>query len=605
MASHSSSDLGARLLGEEESRPGSSSSSISDALDYTQDGSIDLFGQPALRSKTGGWRTSAFILGTECCERLAFYGINANLVMYLTKELHQGNATAAKNVAVWAGTGYLTPLIGAFIADSFLGRFKTIAAFSTLYVVGLVLLTLSSSLPSLTPPDCPPDVHKCPKASLGQLSVFYTALYLVALGMGGIKPCVSAFGADQFDDEHKSEKKKKSHFFNWFYLSINLGALIASTVLVYVQDNISWSLGYAIPALAMVLAISCYLAGGRYYRHKRPAGSALTRVAQVLVAACRKWMVEVPSDETFLYGFHDKNSAIEGSRKIEHTEEFKFLDKAATVTTRDRMLEQPPSPWNLCTVSEVEDVKQVVSIMPIWASNIFFSTVFAQMYSLFVEQGTRMERRLARGFYVPPACMSLFEVGTVLLMVPLYDRVIVKLVRRYSGRHHGFTLLQRMGIGLFLSIFPMVSACLVERKRLEMAATLGMVDDAVNPVPMTIFWQVPQYSLIGMAETFTFVGQLEFFYEQAPDSMRSLGTALALTTYGLGYYTNSLMISVVTKITRSGSSPGWISNNLNRGHLDYYFATMAGIAVVNVLWYVRCARGYKYKETSVIDPPVV
>ncbi|XP_024527313.1 uncharacterized protein LOC9652520 [Selaginella moellendorffii] len=169
--------------------------------------------------------------GTECCERLAFYGINANLVMYLTKELHQGNATAAKNVAVWAGTGYLTPLIGAFIADSFLGRFKTIAAFSTLYVVGLVLLTLSSSLPSLTPPDCPPDVHKCPKASLGQLSVFYTALYLVALGMGGIKPCVSAFGADQFDDEHKSEKKKKSHFFNWFYLSINLGALIASTVL--------------------------------------------------------------------------------------------------------------------------------------------------------------------------------------------------------------------------------------------------------------------------------------------------------------------------------------------------------------------------------------
>lgn len=80
------------------------------------------------------------ITGNECCERLAYYGIAKNLVTYLTRKLHQGNASAARNVTTWQGTCYLTPLIGAILADSYLGRYWTIAVFSTIYFIVIIIL---------------------------------------------------------------------------------------------------------------------------------------------------------------------------------------------------------------------------------------------------------------------------------------------------------------------------------------------------------------------------------------------------------------------------------------------------------------------------------
>ncbi|KAJ7545076.1 hypothetical protein O6H91_09G106400 [Diphasiastrum complanatum] len=290
---------------------------------YTGDGSVDSKGRPSVRAETGGWRTCPFILGTECCERLAFYGINANLVNYLTRVLLQGNAAAAKQVAIWCGTGYMTPLLGAFIADAYLGRYRTITTFSVVYLVGLISLTVSASVPSLNPPPCLEEVYACQQASPAQLSFFYLSLYLIALGMGGIKSCVSSFGADQFDDEDRSERKKKTHFFNWFYLSINAGSLIATSILVYIQDNASWGLGYGIPAMFMAIAISTFILGTPIYRYQKPGGSPFTRITQVFVAAARKRSIKLPSDERALYGFDDKESVIQGTRMIQHTKQFK------------------------------------------------------------------------------------------------------------------------------------------------------------------------------------------------------------------------------------------------------------------------------------------
>uniref|UniRef100_A0A8R7QHL1 Peptide transporter PTR1 n=1 Tax=Triticum urartu TaxID=4572 RepID=A0A8R7QHL1_TRIUA len=138
------------------------------------------------------------------------------------------------------------PLLGAFVADAYLGRFRTIAAFMSLYIAGLALLTLTATVPGLRPPDC----AGC-KPAAAQTAAFFTALYLIAVGTGGIKPCVSSFGADQFDDADPREMRSKSSFFNWFYMSINVGALVASSVLVWVQMNVGWGWGFGIPAAAM------------------------------------------------------------------------------------------------------------------------------------------------------------------------------------------------------------------------------------------------------------------------------------------------------------------------------------------------------------------
>ncbi|KAL4610775.1 hypothetical protein ACB092_08G076100 [Castanea dentata] len=544
---------------------------------YTKDGTVDRHGNPADRSKTGTWKACPFILGNECCERLAYYGMSTNLVLYFKNRLDQHSATASNNVSNWSGTCYITPLIGAFIADSYLGRYWTIAIFSIIYVFGMTLLTLSASVTGLKP-TCSgkEDCH----ATVTQTAVCFLALYLIALGTGGIKPCVSSYGADQFDDSDEDEKKHKSSFFNWFYFSINVGALIASSLLVWIQDNVGWGWGFGIPAVTMAIAVVSFFSGTRLYRNQKPGENT---------------GLEVPADKSVvLYETADAESAIRGSRKLEHTKDFKFFDKAAVEVPTDD-IKVAVDPWKLCTVTQVEELKAIIRLLPIWATGIVFATVYGQMGTLFVLQGNTMDIHVGpSSFEIPPASLSIFDTLSVLFWVPVYDRIIVPVARKFTGHKNGLTQLQRMGIGLIISIFAMVSAAILELERLKTVRKHNYY--SLEHIPMSIFWQVPQYFLIGCAEVFTFIGQLEFFYEQAPDATRSLCSALSLTTVALGNYLSALLVTIVTKVSTRHGKPGWIPDNLNYGRLDYFFWLLAVLSVLNLGVFLVIAKWYTYKK---------
>ncbi|XP_049934314.1 protein NRT1/ PTR FAMILY 8.1-like isoform X2 [Nymphaea colorata] len=453
----------------------------------------------------------------------------------------------------------------------------------------MTLLTLSASVNGLKP-----ECHRgtC-HAKEENVAVFFVALYLIALGTGGIKPCVSSFGADQFDETDEKEKKWKSSFFNWFYFSINIGALIASSVLVYIQEHVGWGWGFGIPAVLMAVAIVSFFSGSRLYRNQKPGGSPLTRIAQVLVASLRKYNLKVPSDKSLLYDTEDAESGIQGSRKLDHTKQFGFFDKAAVQTEHDQV-KGTHNPWKLCTVTQVEELKSIIRILPVWASGIVFATVYSQMSTLFVEQGDKMDPSMGPNFDIPAASLSVFDTISVITWVPIYDRLIVPFARKYTGHERGFTQLQRMGIGLVISIFSMVVAAIVEIVRLDLVKKHNYYD--LKQMPMSIFWQVPQYFLIGAAEVFTFIGQLEFFYDQAPDAMRSMCSALSLTTIALGNYLSTLLVTIVTKVTTRHGKLGWIPNNLNHGHLDYFFLLLVVLSVLNFLVYLCISSWYKYKR---------
>ncbi|KAJ4725638.1 protein NRT1/ PTR FAMILY 8.1-like [Melia azedarach] len=558
--------------------------------DYTKDGTVDHQGNPANKKITGTWRACPFILGNECCERLAYYGMSSNLVRYFKHRLNQSSATATKNNQDWSGTCYITPLIGAFLADAYLGRYWTIAIFSIIYVIGMTFLTLTASVPGLKPTCHGENCH----ATDAQSAAFFVALYLIALGTGGIKPCVSSYGADQFDDADEAEKKHKSSFFNWFYFSINIGALIASSVLVYIQDNVGWGWGFGIPAVTMAIAVISFFSGTRLYRNQKPGGSPLTRLCQVVVASIRKYRVEVPADKSLLYENADAESNITGSRKLDHTKDFSFFDKAAVETQSDQ-IKGSIDKWRLCTVTQVEELKAIIRLLPIWATGIIFSTVYSQMSNLFVLQGERMDTHVGNSsFKIPPASLSIFDTLSVIVWVPIYDRIIVPVARKFTGHKNGLTQLQRMGIGLFISILSMVSAAVLELIRLRIVRRHNYYE--LDEMPLTIFWQVPQYFLIGCAEVFTFIGQLEFFYEQAPDAMRSLCSALALTTVALGNYLSSLLVTIVTSISTRNGSLGWIPDNLNGGHVHYFFWLLTVLSALNLLVFVLVAKWYTYKR---------
>ncbi|KAL9254889.1 NRT1/ PTR FAMILY 8.3-like protein [Drosera capensis] len=223
-----------------------------------------------------------------------------------------------------------------------------------------------------------------------------------------------------------------------------------------------------------------------------------------------------------------------------------------------------------------------VGMFPIWASGIVFSAVYAQMSTMFVEQGEVMDRTIG-SFTIPAASLSTFDVISVIFWVHVYDKFLVSFARKFAGKERGFSELQRMGIDLFISIRAMTAAGLVEIRRLQLARELGLTDQDVA------------YALVGAAEVFTFIGQLEFFYDQSPDATRSLCSALSLLTTSLGSYLSSLILTVVTTADGNG---GWIPDNLNEGHLDYFFWLLGGLSCVNLLVYVLCASRYEQKKAS-------
>ncbi|KAF3339804.1 hypothetical protein FCM35_KLT15575 [Carex littledalei] len=290
-------------------------------------------------------------------------------------------------------------------------------------------------------------------------------------------------------------------------------------ILVYIQDNYGWGLGFGIPTLFMGVAIVSFFIGSGVYRFQKTGGSPITRVCQVIVAACRKCTAKLPVDASLLYEVPGNNSAIKGSKKLDHTSELRYLDKAAIVTPSDikfiRGTTTTPNPWSLCTVGS---------------------------------------------FTIPPASLSTFHVISLLNWIPIYDKILVPVVSQFT-------------------------AAVVEIKRLETAQELNLIHEKIE-IPMSILWQILQYSLVGASEVFNHIGQIEFFYDQSPDAMKSLCTALGLLTSSLGSYLSSFILLLVSYYTTRGGEPGWIPDNLNEGHLDRVFWLIAGLRVLNLVVFV-------------------
>ncbi|XWS57007.1 hypothetical protein CRYUN_Cryun09bG0134500 [Craigia yunnanensis] len=539
------------------------------------------------KSSKGGWNAAIFVIFVEMAERFAFYGLAGNLITYLTNNLGQPVATAAKNVNTWVGVSAIFPMFGAFIADSYFGRFKTILASSLIYFLGMVLLSLSVSV-------IPMHSRK---------AVFFTALYVLAIGEGGHKPCVQTFAADQFDENNPEEKAAKSSFFNWWYLGIVTGASIAIVVVIYLQDNVSWTAGFAVLAGSLAVALTLFLIGIKRYRKQRPTGSPFTTVAQVFVAAAKKWRLsETHGGRSICYDDDRCGSHFQGQTRgynLVRTKQFRFLDKAMIIDNEDA-LSKTKNPWRLCSLNQVEEVKLVLRLIPIWLGCLMFCAVITQLHTFFTKQGSTMLRSIGPSFQVPPAALQSLVGLTILIAVPIYDRVFVPIARKITGHPSGITMLQRIGTGLFVSILNMVVAGLVETARVNTARKHGLIDTPKAVVPMSVWWLLPQYVLTAIGDVFTIVGLQELFYDQMPEEMRSIGAASYISIVGIGSFVNTAIISVVQMITsRRGNV--WLGDNLNRAHLNYFYWVLAGLSAVNLCVYMWIANGFVYKKVESID----
>lgn len=257
-----------------------------------------------------------------------------------------------------------------------------------------------------------------------------------------------------------------------------------------------------------------------------------------------------------------------------------------------------PKEGEVCTIDEVEEAKAALRLVPIWVTSLGYGIVFAQTTTFFTKQGATMDRTIFPGFDIPAASLQFFMGVAVAVFIPVYDLIFVPTARAFTGKPHGITMLQRIGTGMFLSFICMVVAALIEMKRLKTAQEYGLVDMPDATVPMSIWWLVPQYVLSGTADVFTMVGLQEFFYDQVPIELRSVGLALYLCVVGVGSFLSSFLVSIIEEATGGDGKESWFADNLNQAHLDYFYFLLAGISAVAFAAYLYSAKSYIYNRQS-------
>lgn len=266
----------------------------------------------------------------------------------------------------------------------------------------------------------------------------------------------------------------------------------------------------------------------------------------------------------------------------------RFLNKACVDTGSSTSSE-----WKICPITQVEETKQILTLIPIWVATFIPSAMIAQMNTLFVKQGTTLDRAIGN-FNIPPSSLNAITILTMIITYILYERFFVRIMQKLTKNPRGITLLQRMSIGFMIHIVIMIVAYTAERHRLCVAKQYGVIENG-GQVPLSIFVLAPQFVLMGIAEALLEGAKIEYFYDQAPESMKSLGASYSLTTTGIGSFLSVSLLSTVSHITKKHSKQGWILNNLNASHLDYYYAFLAILNVLNFIFFVIVSKSYVYR----------
>ncbi|WCJ20823.1 Major facilitator superfamily protein [Euphorbia peplus] len=550
-----------------------------------------------------GMKALPFIIGNEAFEKLGAIGTQSNLAVYLITVFNMKKITVALLLNIFQGTANVAPLFGALLSDSYLGRFKTLAFTSISSLLGMIVLTLTAAIPELHPPKCESN-NLCAGATNWQLVFLLSGFGFIIIGAAGIRPCSLAFGADQFNQNTEYGKKAVHTLFNWYYFTTTIAVMISATFIVYIQSNISWAIGMAVPASLVLLSCVLFFCGSKIYVKVPPEGSPLTSLIQVLVAAHKKRGLVLPqSPSVSLFNYISPASS---NSILHYTHQFSWLGKSAIITSEDEINPDGSAAnrWRLCSIQQVEEAKCVLRVIPIWASGILFSVAMSPQHTYVPFQALQSDRTLGHNnFQTPAGSFVVFTMLSLTLWIPIYDRILIPSLKKL-GFHNGITLLQRMGIGIFLSILTMIISGLVEAKRRHIALTnmpLGTAEKGPGVISaMSAFWLVPQLALTGLSEAFNVIGQIEFYYKEFPENMRSIGGSFLSLGFAGSNYLSGFLIATVHHVTHRSKGGNWLPEDLNKGKLDLFYYMIAALGVVNLAYFLGVAKWYRYRGTNVV-----
>lgn len=363
-----------------------------------------------------------FIVVNEFCERFSYYGMKAVLTIYFLSYLHWDRDLSTAVYHAFSSLCYFTPILGAIIADSWLGKFRTIIYLSIVYVVGHVVKSVGA-----VPTVGDTNMH---------IALSMLGLILIALGTGGIKPCVAAFGGDQFEEEHVQERQK---FFSFFYMSINAGSLMSTIITPILRSDVKcfgddcYALAFGVPAVLMVVSLVVFIGGSGLYKRNPPQGNMLPQVCSCIGYAVKnRWR---------------------GSKS--HEAKKHWLDWADDKYSK-RL---------------IQEIKMALRVLTLYIPLPMFWALFDQQGSRWTLQATRMNLAFGTAFTIEPDQMQMLNALMILLFVPVFDLIIYPLVARCKIN---ITPLRKMAAGMVFAGLAFGAATLVE---------INVVKTVVTPAP--------------------------------------------------------------------------------------------------------------------------
>ncbi|XP_062181648.1 protein NRT1/ PTR FAMILY 2.3-like [Phragmites australis] len=539
--------------------------------------------------RKGGWITFPFLGVAMLGLGVATSGALSNLVVYLIKEYNVPSVDAAQISNIISGCLSLAPVAGAIVADAFFGCYPIVAVSMFFSVLALVVFTLTASLRGLRPASCQLGAGPCQPASAGQMAALYAGVFLMCVSAAGSRFNQATMGADQFD-----AAADRDVLFNWFFIFFYASSVLGSTVIVYIQDSVSWTLGFGISSAAAVVGLAALLLGTRYYRRPAVLGSPFTGLARVAVAAAMKRKVNVATSEELKFYHGLRNSDGDGKTSDDNlapSDSFSFLNRAALITDGDVIAADGlvARPWRICTVQQVEDFKAVLRILPLWSAAIFLSVSIGVQINFTILQALAMDRAVGR-FTVPAGSMIVGCLIAVVVSLGLLDRVLLPLWRRLTG--HNPTPLQRIGAGHVLTVVSMAASAVIERRRLATVRAHGEEDNPGWVSPLSAMWLVLPFALSGAGEALHFPGQVTLYYQEFPPSLKNTATGMVAMIVALGFYLSTALVGIVRHTT------AWLPDNMNASRLENFYWLLAVLVSVNFGYYLLCARLYKYQNVG-------
>ncbi|XP_059498803.1 solute carrier family 15 member 4-like [Stegostoma tigrinum] len=525
------------------------------------------------------------VLMVEALERLAFYAVVGNLVLYLNGSAFGWDGPRATSASlVFTGAAYLASPFGGWLADAWLGRYRTVAAGLALYLFGMLALPLTA--------DPRTRGLVCGNRTAGRhgdgeegadadycRGFIYSGLVVVGLAVGCVRSNITPFGADQVTDRGPEAVRR---FFNWFYWFINIGAILSLFLVSYIQQNINFFIGYVIPVICLVLGLLIFLLAGPTFITKQADGSAFTGMARSLFRCC------CPG-----------TGRLTRSPYSDLSEEMLFGHGR-----------QPADPTQ-------ENVKVLRRVIPVFLMLIPYWMVYFQMESTYVLQAVHLQlpslfgdRPTHNGTEhlqtFPAAWLTMFDAVMLLLLIPLKDTVIDPFLTK---RNLLPTPLTRISLGMIFAMFSAIAAGVLESQRLVHVRNNETVSQTVGSTTyvaarLAIWWQVPQYLLIGISEIFVSIPGLEFAYSEAPKSMQCAIMGLFFFFSGIGSFVGSGLLDLV-----SFPSIGWLNcqldhGNINSCHMDYYFYLLAGLQCATLPLFISLTVWHEKGRDSSSRPPV-